>query len=367
MSTAIQQASEENLSQRKIIHCDADCFFAAIEMRDDAKLRGRPMAVGGSADRRGAISTCNYEARVFGVRSAMATATAKRLCPGLLVVPHRMAAYKEAAAQIRNIFYDYSDLVEPLSLDEAFIDVSDSMACRGSATLIAEEIRQRVYDTVGITVSAGVAPNKFLAKIGSDWNKPNGLWVVPPDKVDQFVVGLSVDRLAGVGKVTADKLHRIGIYTCGDLRDYDVYQLTELFGSFGLRLHQLSYGIDDRPVKTSRRRKSLSVEHTYAADLPSLNGCLEQLPDLFEQLTQRLSVLDSSYNVTKQFVKVKFSSFQSTTMECAVTGPLTMATFRDLCRGSFIRGEGLAVRLLGVGVRFQDVSGAGLQLPLFID
>ena len=358
---------------RKIIHCDADCFFAAIEMRDDPSLRGRPMAVGGSADRRGVISTCNYEARAFGVHSAMATATARRLCPDLLVVPHSMDRYKEAALQMRDIFYDYSDLVEPLSLDEAFIDVSEASACQGSATLMAEEIRQRIFESVGITVSAGVAPNKFLAKIGSDWNKPNGLCVITPAKVDAFVRQLPVDRLFGVGKVTADKLHRMGIQTCGDLRTLDVYQLSERFGSFGLRLHELSHGIDERPVKTSRSRKSLSVEHTYAADLPSVSGCLGQLPALFQTLSQRLQRLTegsaaAKYRIHKQFVKVKFNNFQSTTMECVAKGSPRIAVFRELCSESYLRGQGLPVRLLGLGVRFQDMSMDNpLQLPLFRD
>ncbi len=356
---------------RKVIHCDADCFFAAIEMRDDPSLCGRPIAVGGAADRRGVISTCNYEARAYGVHSAMATATARRLCPDLLVIPHRMDKYKEAAQQIREIFYDYSDLVEPLSLDEAFIDVSATKSCRGSATLMAEEIRQRVADRVGITVSAGVAPNKFLAKIASDWNKPNGLCVIPPTQVDEFVQQLPVKLLFGVGRVTAEKLHRMNIHTCGDLRAYTIYQLSERFGSFGPRLHELSYGIDQRPVKTSHRRKSLSVEHTYASDLPSVQDCLAQLPALLGKLNQRLSLLDSKpgsagYQVRKQFVKVKFNDFQSTTMECVAMGIPRMAVFRDLCQQAFQRGAGKPVRLLGLGVRFRDTGLDGaVQLSLF--
>ena len=353
-------------ADRKIIHCDADCFFAAIEMRDDPSLKGMPMAVGGAADRRGVISTCNYEARAFGIRSAMATVTAKRLCPGLLVMPHRMDKYKEAAEQIREVFYEYTDLVEPLSLDEAFLDVSDSDNCLGSATLMAREIRKKVLDRVGITVSAGVAPNKFLAKVGSDWNKPDGLCVISPEQVDPFVRELPVDRLYGVGKVTAAKLHCMGINDCGDLRAFSVFQLSEWFGSFGPRLHELSHGIDLRPVKTSRRRKSLSVEHTYAADLPSEGGCLEQLPELYQRLGQRLSTVDGSYRVGKQFVKIKFSNFQTTTMECEAISQPRLAVFRNLLQQAVVRGGGLPVRLLGVGVRFKDcLAGQPVQLALF--
>jgi DNA polymerase-4 len=358
---------------RKIIHCDADCFFAAIEMRDDPALRGRPIAVGGSTGLRGVVSTCNYESRAYGVHSAMATVTAKRLCPGLLVVPHNMDRYKVAAEQMREIFHDYSDLVEPLSLDEAFIDVSETNRCQGSATLIAEEIRQRIFESVGITVSAGVAPNKFLAKIGSDWNKPNGICVIPPAKVDVFVKQLPVDKLFGVGKVTADKLHRAGIKTCADLRALDIYQLSRCFGSFGSRLYELSHGIDNRPVRISRNRKSLSVEHTYAADLPSVSGCLSQLPELFQTLSKRLQrltegVTAEKYRIHKQFVKVKFNDFRSTTMECVANGSPQIDVFRQLCSESYLRGQGLPVRLLGLGVRFQDISiNNPLQLPLFND
>jgi DNA polymerase-4 len=348
-------------SPRKIIHCDCDCFFAAIEMRDDPSLRGRPMAVGGSADRRGVIATCNYEARAYGVHSAMSTAVAKRLCPDLLVVPGNFSKYREAAEQIREIFYDYSDLVEPLSLDEAFLDVSGSEQCQGSATLIAREIRQRVADEVKITISAGVAPNKFLAKVGSDWNKPNGLTVITPDEVDRFVQQLPVDKIFGVGKVTADKLHASGIYRCGDLRQFTIFELTERFGSFGKRLHELSYGRDDRPVKVSRERKSLSIEHTYANDLANVEGCLQQLPTLFGELSSRLLALDSNAGVAKQFVKFKFNNFQSTTMECVVQGTPRLSIFRDLFNQSFQRGLGLPVRLLGLGVRFKASS---LQNPM---
>lgn len=360
-----------NEKNRKIIHCDADCFYAAIEMRDDQSLCGRPIAIGGSADRRGVLSTCNYEARAFGVRSAMATATAKRLCPELLVLPGNMEKYREAALQIRSIFYDYSDLVEPLSLDEAFIDVSDSDQYRGSATLIAEDIRRRVHDSVGITVSAGVAPNKFLAKIGSDWNKPNGLCVIPPHEVDSFTQQLPVDRIFGVGRVTAEKLHRLGVQTCGDLRSFDVYQLSEHFGSFGPRLFDLSRGIDNRAVNTNRDRKSLSVEHTYPHDLPADQGCLNQLLSLFERLNSRLDNIvnnhsSGTYNISKQFVKVKFNNFQSTTMECIAPGSPKMTIFKDLCRQSIERGGGLPVRLLGLGVRFQSTANnQTYQLPLF--
>lgn len=353
--------------QRKIIHGDCDCFFAAIEMRDNPLLRDIPMAVGGHAEQRGVISTCNYEARAYGVRSAMATVMAKKLCPELLVVPHSMEKYRQAAQQIREIFYDYSDCVEPVSLDEAYLDVSESSACQGSATLIAQQIRKQVLDTVGITLSAGVAPNKFLAKVGSDWNKPNGLCVITPPEVDSFVQHLPVVRLHGVGKVMAAKLHQHGIYLCGDLRRYSVFELVDLFGSFGSRLYELSWGRDDRAVVSCRVRKSLSVEHTYANDLLSIEHSLRELPVLFGQLNQRLAGLSHRAIINKQFVKFKFSNFQTTTMECRVHGYPRLSVFRQLLNSAFLRGAGQAVRLMGLGVRFQLDDFQNLQLSLFDD
>jgi DNA polymerase-4 len=352
---------------RKIIHCDCDCFFAAIEMRDDPALRDRPLAVGGAPDRRGVISTCNYPARAYGVRSALPTAVAMRLCPDLLVLPHRMDAYKTAAEQIREIFADYTDLIEPLSLDEAYLDVTDSDTCRGSATLMAEDIRQRVQKEVGISISAGVAPNKFLAKVGSDWNKPNGLCVITPEQVDGFVSQLPVSRISGVGRVTTAKLERLGVHRCADLQRLSLLELRESFGSFGQRLYSFSRGQDDRPVVTERRRKSLSVEHTYVEDLSGVESCLQQLPGLYQQFLQRLERLGEGYQPCKQYVKVKFANFESTTIESSLRGKPRLALFRKLFEEAYQRLS-MPVRLMGLGVRFSEQhSGQLLQLPLFSD
>ena len=214
---------------RKIIHCDCDCFYASVEMRDDPSLRNRPLAVGGRPDQRGVIATCNYEARRYGVHSAMSSALAMRKCPDLLILPTAMDKYRAASRQIMAIYRDHTPDVEPLSLDEAYLDVSGSERCQGSATLIAREIRQRVFDTVGVTVSAGVAPNKFIAKIASDWNKPDGLFVVRPHEIDAFVAALPVRKLHGVGKVTATRLDRLGIQTCAQLRDWPLIDLHREF------------------------------------------------------------------------------------------------------------------------------------------
>ncbi|MEX1034068.1 MAG: DNA polymerase IV [Cellvibrionaceae bacterium] len=353
-----------DLSQgsRKIIHCDADCFFAALEMREDPSLRGRPLAVGGSEARRGVISTCNYEARSFGVRSAMPSALAKRLCPDLLIVPSNMDLYREASLRIREIFHAYTDLVEPLSLDEAFLDVSSSPHCQGSATLIAREIRERVREQLNITVSAGVAPNKFLAKIASDWRKPDGLTVIEPTQVTEFVKQLPVNRIPGVGKVTAEKLQRMGVESCSDLQDLDELLLCQNFGTMGLRLYQLCRGRDDRAVKSNWRRQSVSVEHTYPTDLPTLTRCLGELPRLFTQLHSRLRRLDRNYRVVKGFVKVKFADFTTTTLERMGTG-VHLEDYRSLCSEAY-RRYGQPVRLLGLGVRLVDLQQEQVQRQL---
>ncbi len=350
---------------RKIIHCDCDCFYAAVEMRDDPSLRGLPVAIGGASDRRGVIATCNYEARSYGVRSAMPTATALRLCPQLLLIPPNADKYRAAAQQIRGIFQRYSDAIEPLSLDEAYLDVTDSPHCRGSATLIAEAIRTDVAREVGISVSAGVAPNKFLAKIASDWRKPNGLFVIAPDEVAEFVAELPVAKIHGVGPATARKLTALGIDTCADLRDWELLELGRHFGRFGQRLHDFARGIDERAVQSLSERKSLSVEHTFPKDLPSGDACVKQLPILEEKLLARLQRLSRRGAIAGQFVKLKCHDFRSTTVDRQHSGPVDRALFGELMREAWQR-FGQPVRLLGVGLRFH--SGAmvsGQQLSLF--
>ena len=341
---------------RKIIHVDCDCFYAAVEMRDDPSLRHRPIAVGGDPGRRGVISTCNYPAREYGVHSAMASAYAKRLCPELIILPHRIHYYKQVSQQIRRIFLQYTDQIEPLSLDEAFLDVSTQLHFQGSATRMAEAIRKQVKSQVGITVSAGVAPNKFVAKIASDWNKPDGLCVIPPPELDNFVKALPVEKLHGVGKVTCARLHNLGIRTCNDIRQYNRFEFVERVGSFGEHLYRLAHGIDERPVQPRTDRKSLSVEHTYAEDLPDLNSCQAKFPELCQQLQGRLQNLKQRNQIKKAFVKLKFSDFTSTTMECGVREP-SLSIYKTLCNDAFKR-KNMPVRLLGVGVRFIEADPA---------
>lgn len=349
---------------RKIIHIDADCFYAAVEVRDNPKLRGLPIAVGGNAERRGVIATASYEARQFGVRSAMASATAMRRCPQLILIPGRMSAYRETSRAMQNIFADYTDLIEPLSLDEAFLDVSGCTRCKGSATLIAREIRRRISKTIGITVSAGIAPNKFLAKVASDWNKPDDQFVITPEGIDAFLISLPVSKIWGVGKVTAARLEKIGVKTCGDVQKYGLFKFIQEFGNFGEHIYKLACGVDHRPVISQWRRKSISVENTYAQDLLDLPACLKKLPALIKSLEKRMENLDQDYQVNNSFLKMKFNDFSQTTVERQHSKP-NLEDFTLLCQQAWERRE-IPVRLVGVGVRLNDLTKGGSQMDLFL-
>ena len=333
-------------------------------MRDDPSLRNRPLAVGGRPEQRGVVATCNYEARRYGIHSAMPMAQALRRCPDLVVLPPAMEKYRIASRQILAIYHDYTALVEPLSLDEAYLDVTEAAPSHGSATAVAQQIRARVADTVGVTVSAGIAPNKFLAKIASDWNKPDGQFVVKPQRVDAFVAALPVARLFGVGKVTAARLDRLGVQTCGDLRSWTPEELQHHFGKFGSRLHALCRGIDERPVDPVRERKSVSVEETYAIDLPDLEACLRELPPLAEKLRARVQRAGAAAQMRKLFVKIRFADFSRTTAEC-VSAAIEEDELRRLLEAGF-RRRARPVRLLGVGIRLEEKAAPEAdQLPLF--
>ena len=336
---------------RKIIHCDCDCFYAAIETRDNPSLNGKPLAVGGSPEKRGVVATCNYEARKFGIHSAMPMATALRHCPELIVIHPRMDQYREASKAVHRIFQEFTSIIEPLSLDEAFLDVSESTKFQGSATLIAQEIRRRVREEVGITISAGIAPNKFIAKVASDWNKPDGQFVVKPEQVDEFVKALAVKKIFGVGKVTARRMHALGVQTCADLRKLTQEELSAHFGSFGERLFRLCRGIDDRPVDPARIRKSLSVENTYDHDLPNLEACLDKLPQLHAQLLVRLGKVENDYLISKKYLKLKFNNFVTTTIE-SMSNNTEPNDYMALCKDAFTRGD-RPVRLIGIGVKLE--------------
>ncbi len=343
---------------RKIIHCDCDCFFAAVEMRDNPEYCDIPLAIGGRSDRRGVIATCNYPARAFGVRSAMATAYALKLCPTLTVIPGQMEKYRQVSKQIMQLYREVTDKIEPLSLDEAYLDVSDSELFQGSATRIAEMLRHRVFEVTGITISAGVAPNKFLAKVASDWNKPDGLFVIRPEQVDAFVENLAVKKLHGVGSKTAEKLELMEVTTCADLKRLSKEHLAEHFGRFGERLFELSRGVDNREVVTQRVRKSVRVEHTFSKDLKTISECLSHLPDLYQQLLQRFNQLKGKPSIQGIMVKLKFSDFTQTTIEHR-SRLHNEALFAGLMKQGYLRSN-KPVRLLGLGFRLES---CGIEEP----
>lgn len=350
---------------RKIIHLDCDCFFAAVEMLEHPEWRDIPLAVGGAAERRGVISTCNYPARKFGVHSAMSSARALQLCPQLQLVPGNMALYREVAERIFAIYRRFTDLIEPVSIDEAYLDVTASPLLEGSATRIAEAIRQQVREETGITVSAGVAQNKFLAKVASDWNKPDGLCVITPEHQGDFVARLPVKKIPGVGPRTQERLMGLGVGSCAELQSLSLTELQNHFGKFGERLWQLARGEDEREVRTHRERKSVSVEHTFSQDLPDLGNCLAQLDALMADLEQRYERHQDSRQILGAVVKVKFNDFAQTTAECRAEQP-HKGLFASLMEEAWSRGR-RPVRLLGVGYRLGPREGAAEaeQLPLF--
>ncbi|HEY5813422.1 MAG TPA: DNA polymerase IV [Terrimicrobiaceae bacterium] len=333
---------------RKIIHLDMDCFYAAIELRERPELQDRAVAVGGES-RRGVVTTCNYLARQFGVRSAMPGFKARELCPDLVFLPVRFDLYRAESAKIRQILLSYTPLVEPLSLDEAFLDVTD---LDRYAWNIARELRARIFENTGLTSSAGIAPNKMLAKIASDWRKPNGQFAILPTEVESFMKTLPVRKLSGIGPKSADRFASIGINSCGDLQKYSLTEIVENLGRWGRELYDLCRGRDDRPVEPNRVRKSLSNECTYSQNLVSLEACHNAIIPLIVDLQAELQAKAPGRQIRKAFVKIKFSDFTRTTREC-LSSTADEEVFHILLSEAYVRG-GQSVRLLGAGVRFAE-------------
>lgn len=343
-------------SQRKIIHVDMDCFYAAVEMREDPSLLGKPVAVGGLAENRGVLTTCNYEARKFGLHSAMPTSQALKRCPNLVLLPVNMPLYKAVSAQIHQIFRRYTDIIEPLSLDEAYLDVTDCQHCSGSATWIAQEIRQAIWQELHLTASAGIAPLKFLAKIASDQNKPNGQFVITPDEVANFVHALPLKKIPGVGKVTNEKLAQMGFQTCADIQNTDKAFIYKEFGKFGQRLWDFSHGIDERSIEVDRPRKSLAVENTLLRDISQYAEAHTMLEELYHKLIFRIQRNwgDKPLSDFKKLgIKLKFNDFSQTTLERTTEG-LTFERFEPLLEQIWQRLQGRSVRLIGISVHFPE-------------
>jgi DNA polymerase-4 len=341
-----------------------DAFYVSVEIRDNPILANKPVAVGGKSDRRGVLSTCNYIARQYGISSAMPTAVALKKCPELVVVPGRMEVYKEASQIIRNVFERYTDKIEPLSLDEAYLDVTNSDLHSGSATLIAQEIREEIYNATGLTASAGISSLKFVAKIASDLNKPNGQCTIGPNDVYNFLEKLPLRKIPGVGKVTSEKLKNLGFETCGDIRASNEAFLANKFGKYGRVLWSRSHGIDNREVQVTRIRKSVGVERTFEKDLESTHVMDEILKEkLIPELIQRAGKYLETRKISKLGVKVKFNDFHQTTKEQAYS-EINTNLFTELLTEAVSRGGGKPVRLLGVHIGLADEEVNESQLGL---
>ncbi|PKQ65076.1 DNA polymerase IV [Labilibaculum filiforme] len=349
--------------KRKIIHVDMDAFFASVEQMDNPELRNKPIAVGGSGDR-GVVAAASYEARKFGVRSAMPSSIAKKRCPNLIFVKGRHDRYKEVSKQIMRIFYEFTDLVEPLSIDEAFLDVTHNKKNLPSASLIAKEIKERIKEVTGLTASAGISVNKFLAKIASDYKKPDGLFVIPPKEVEQFIEQLAIDKFFGVGKVTADKMHRLGIFHGKDLKQRSLAELTRAFGKAGVYYFQIAQGVDDRPVNPNRIRKSVSTEHTFLTDLSDRELIKKDLLATAEDLLRRLK--KSGFRGKTLSIKVKYSNFEQVTRSKTVLTELNQLDQILSLANELLNQVELkeSIRLLGLTVSNQINLSEPQQLTL---
>ena len=297
---------ENDLPIRKIIHVDMDAFYASVEQLDNPELRGKPIAVGGSSDR-GVVAAASYEARVYGVRSAMAGGLARKLCPQLIFVKARFERYREISQKIRAIFLDYTDLVEPLSLDEAYLDVTQNKKGNPSATLIAKEIRREIKQKTGLNASAGISINKFIAKVASDINKPNGQKTVNPEEVIAFLEALDIRKFYGVGKVTAEKMYQLGIFTGADLKARDLEFLTQKFGKSGKFYYNVVRGIHTSSVKPDRIRKSLGAERTFSENISSEIFMIERLQNIADEIERRMAKTSIAGKTVT--LKIKYSDF----------------------------------------------------------
>ncbi len=338
------------MAERKIIHVDMDQFFAAVEQREHPELRGKPIAVGHD-EQRGVVSTASYEARKYGVHSAQSIQVAKRLCPQLIIVNPHFQLYKEVSQQIRDIFHDYTDLVEPVSLDEAFLDVTENKHHITLAVDIAKEIKKRILDTTGLTASAGVSYCKMLAKIASDWRKPDGLTTIHPDRAQDFISQLDIKKIWGIGPRTLEKMHHMGVFTGSDLRKLTLPHLTQEFGKMGQVFYNFARGIDDRPVVSQWERKSVSCERTFETDIDNASRITIELYHITLELVERIK--KNNFEGQTLTLKVKFLDFQQITRSITVNHLLrTKEDILPLAKQLIksVEYQTHPVRLLGLGV-----------------
>lgn len=340
---------DENLTQRKIIHIDMDAFYASVEQRDFPEYQGRPVVVGGTPEQRGVVAACSYEARKFGIHSAMSATQAHQRCPHAVFLKPRFTVYREVSSQIREVFHQFTDLVEPLSLDEAYLDVTHNQDYSGSATLIAKEIKRLIKHRTNLNASAGVSYNKFLAKIASDMDKPDGLYLITPEQGPEFIKTLPVRKFHGIGKATEKRMKSVGIHTGNDLLQKELNELVKLFGKSGHFYYSISRGIDLRPVNNQRIRKSLGKETTFSKDISDLNEILI----ILEQLSNSVSRLLFDKKLTAQTItlKVKYADFELITRSRTIEKPTLAArkifqVVEDLLKKT--EAGKRRVRLLGV-------------------
>ncbi|PRP67538.1 DNA polymerase IV [Nonlabens agnitus] len=337
------------LEDRKIIHVDMDAFYASVEQLDAPELKGKPLAVGGSS-KRGVVAAASYEARKYGVRSAMPSVTAARLCPDLIFVKARFERYREVSNQIREIFLDYTDLVEPLSLDEAYLDVTENKLNYPSATIIAYDIRRRIYETTGLTASAGISINKFIAKVASDYNKPNGQKTITPDEVLEFLEQLDIRKFHGIGKVTAEKMYQHGIFNGADLKSKSKEFLAEHFGKSGVYYYDIVRGVHKSAVKPDRIRKSLGAERTFSDNISSEIFMMERLDQIAEEIERRLAKSDVAGKTVT--LKIKYSDFKMQTRSKTVSNYVDKKEQILEIATELVRQESFreSVRLLGLSL-----------------
>lgn len=349
---------------RKIIHIDMDSFYASVEMRDNPKLRNLPIAVGGRG-KRGVLSTANYQARSFGIHSAMSTALALKKCPDLIVVPGRHHVYKEVSLQVREILNQYSDKIQPLSLDEAYLDVTDCQVLNNNATAIARSIRQEIYQKTNLTCSAGIASNKFLAKIASDWKKPNGQFTIKPQDIESFIPELDLYKIPGIGKVTFNKMKKLKLIKCKDMQKLSLVELEKLFGKMGKRYFDLCRGIDHSEVSSSRIRKSMSLERTFSEDFDLNDSLYPWMKDLYYNLKNNLERKKIESNqVDHLFIKIKFNNFTVKTLERSTYQEVTLNNFKLLLDEISTKNPKRKIRLMGIGVKLKEVKKTN-QLSFF--
>ncbi len=351
---------------RKIIHIDMDAFYASIEQRDHPAYRGKPVIVGGAPHARGVVATCSYEARKYGIHSAMPSQTAYRLCPQAVFLKPRMEVYRQVSREILAIFRSYTDLIEPLSLDEAYLDVTRDSRGITSGTLIARAIREEIFRTTGLTASAGVSYNKFIAKIASDYDKPDGMTVITPEQAQTFLDAVPVRKFFGVGKVTEERLRQLGVRTGEDLRRLGVEELANVFSDRGRAFYNLVRGIDPRPVEPERVRRSIGKETTFQVDMDDTAKMARILEDLAQSVEQNLKQRALRGRVV--VLKVKFSNFRQITRRMTTAAPVQTAAEMDVYLHRLLEQVDLQakVRLLGVTVQdLQDETMGSVQLTLF--